>query len=480
MSNSLKNKTLDGMFWSGIERFATQGVQFLLQIVLARLLMPEDYGVIAMLAIFMAVGQTFIDSGFSRALIQKQNCTENDFTTTLIFNVLIGFVAFAMLYVFSGTIAEFYDIPLLENVAKLVACIFVFNSLCIVQQAKLTIVLDFKSQALVSLSSVIVSGAIAIWMAMKGCGAWSIAVQMVVNSALRCVFFWLICKWTPKGRFNQNSFKSLFNFGSKLLASALINTIYTNIYTLFIGKVYSSQSLGFYSRAKQFSTLPSSTLTGVMQRVVFPVLSKLKNNDDELREKYLSFLRLSAFIIFPLMVGLACVARPLILSFLTDKWLGSVYLLQIICIGGMLYPIHAINLSLLEVKNRTDLFLRVEMIKRAIGMIILIVSLQFDLHVVCYGLVLSSMISLLVNTFYSGKLLDLTIMKQLKELMLTFMGCLFMAAMIALLNLFFVTENSWILLCLDILVGGGSFVLFSLVFKSPELKYLIKIIKEKK
>ncbi len=478
---SLKTKALSGMVWSGIERFATQGVQFVLQIVLARLLMPEDYGIIALLAVFLAVGQTFIDSGFSRALIQKNSCTENDYTTTFIFNVVVGVVAFVLLYIGAGAIARFYNVALLAPIAQAMGVVFICNSLCIVQQAMLTIQLDFKRQAVVSLVSVVVAGGVAVYMAYRGMGAWCIAVQAIVQSAMRCLLFWILCAWWPKGRFDKAAFNRLFHYGSKLLASGLINTVYQNVYTLFIGKIFAPQILGYFSRAKHFTGLPANSLMGTMQRVVFPILSKVKEDEGELKKKYIIFLRLASAVVFPAMVGLACVARPLVIAMITEKWAPVIPLLQVLCLSSMWLPLHVVNLSLLEVKGRTDLFLKVEVIKKTIGIGILLVTMSLgNILYVCYGLVVASVVSLVVNMYYSDKLMQLGFWKQINELKGIIVACLWMVVCIVGWHWMIQWSNVWVVLFSDIVVGMLGYIACHLVMHTKEVAFVKQLIEEKR
>jgi len=478
MSESLKTKTVNGLKWSAIERFSAQGVQFVIQIILARLLLPSDYGIIAMLTIFIAISQTFVDSGFSNALIRKLDRNEDDNTTAFLFNIGVGFIFYGILFFCSPLIAKFYDTPLLSPITKLLGLSVLFNSLCIVQQAILTIKLDFKTQTYVSLSSVIISGIIAIYLASIGFGAWALAWQVVISACLRALLLWILVKWRPKGRFTRKSFKSLFGFGSKLLASGLIDTIYKNIYLIVIGKVYDSKSLGFYSRAKGFTSYPSSSITSIIQRVTYPVLSKMQNEDERLRLNYRKILRLSAFIIFPLMIGLSAVADPLVRFLLTDKWENSIILLQILCFSMMWYPIHAINLNLLQVKGRSDLFLKLEIYKKILTTIMLLVTVPFGVKVMCYGQVLQSILSLFINTYYTGKLINVGFIKQMKDLFPIIVICLIMYALIMIMNSFI--SSNIVKITLDILLGMVVYVSLSYFSKAGELKELIKIIKNGK
>lgn len=414
---SLKQKTISGIFWSSIERFSVQGIQFVLSIIIARLLIPDDYGLIGMLAIFLAISQSFIDSGFASALIRKQDRTEVDFSTVFYFNIVVGLVFYFILFVSSPYIAAFYNAPILTSLTKIVALNVLINSLTIVQRAKFTIKIDFKTQTKASLLSVIVSGIIGIWMAYQGFGVWALAVQSIVGGCINMVALWIYSGWIPQRVFSKSSFKELFSYGSKLLLSGLIDTTYNNIYTIVIGKKFSQVDLGYFTRAVSFTNFPSSNITGILQRVTFPVLSSIQNDDEKLKATYRKFLRLSAFVIFPLMVGLLAVADPLVRLLLTDKWSGVILLLQILCLSQMWYPIHAINLNLLQVKGRSDLFLRLEIIKKVMGVAILCITIPLGITAMCWGLVAGSLIALFINTYYTGRLIQVGYWMQMKDLL---------------------------------------------------------------
>lgn len=353
---SLKEKTVKGVIWSSIDRFSSQGIQFVFSILIARLLLPSDYGAVAMLNIFLAISQTFIDSGFSTALIRKLNRTETDFSTVFYFNIIVGFFFYVILWIASPYIAKFYELPLLEDITKVVALRFVFYSFSAIHSTKLSIAIDFRTRAKISVSVTLFTGIIGLWMAYMGYGVWALVIQSVFSSLLYTILLWIFVRWIPQLIFSWKSFKEMFSFGSKLLASALLDTVYGNVYTLVIGKFFSPTTLGLYARAGSFTQFPSSNLTGILQGVTFPVLSSIQNETERLANVYKRFLRMSAFIIFPLMIGLAAVANPLVRILLTDKWDGVIYLLQILCFSMMWYPIHAINLNLLQVKGRSDFF----------------------------------------------------------------------------------------------------------------------------
>ena len=474
---SLKKKTVNGVIWSAIDRFSTQGIQFIFSILIARLLMPSDYGVIAMLGIFLAVSQTFIDSGFGTALVQKANRTETDFSTVFYFNIVVAILFYILLWFSSPYIASFYNIPMLEDVTKVVALILVFGALSGIQSAKLSIAINFKTRAKISVISAISTGCVGLYLAYNGYGAWALVFQMVFSSFLGTILLWYFVRWVPKLVFSWQSFRQLFSFGSKLLASALLDTTYNNIYPLVIGRVYSSTSLGLYSRASGLAQYPSSNITGVLQSVTFPVLCSIQNDENRLTDAYKRFIRMSAFIIFPLMIGLASVADPFIRVVLTDKWEGAIYLLQIVCFSLMWYPIHAINLNILQVKGRSDYFLKLEIIKKIQGVCILCITVPISIVAMCYGSVVSSLLSLVWNTYYTKRLIGYGFFSQIKDLSHILIHSLVMGG-IVLLVIYFI-DIMWIKLLVGILVGGFYYVAGAYIMRFEELKEVLSIIKRK-
>ena len=416
-NESLKKKTIKGTVWSTIERFSVQAVQFVVMIFMARVLTPADYGVVGMVTIFIAVSQTLVDSGFSQALIRKQDRTEIDNSTVFFFNIGVGLILYFTLFFCARPIARFYDQPILVSVVRLISISLPLNSLAVVQRALLTVKVDFRTQAKASFCGALATGAVGLSMAYTGWGVWSLVWAQIAGTFVNVSLLWLFAKWRPVWAFSTHSFKELFGFGSKLLASGLIDTLYRNIYLIVIGKVFKASDLGFYTRSRNFSDLASSNLTGILQRVSYPVLCTIQDEDDRLREAYRKFLRLSAFIIFPLMIGMAGVAKPLIVSILTDKWLYTAILLVPVCLSGMWFPIHAINLNLLQVKGRSDLFLRLEIIKKCVGVAIVCGTIPLGLYWMCWGMVVQSIISLVINTYYTGKLINLGFLKQMNDLL---------------------------------------------------------------
>ena len=470
VTESLKQKTTNGLFWSSVERFSNQGVSFVFSIILARILAPRDFGIVAMIGIFFAVAQSFVDSGFSNALVRKTDRREEDLSTCFYFNIGVGIVAYIVLFLIAPFIADFYNQPILSPIIRITGFGVVLNSLCVVQQALFTIRIDFKSQAKVTLSATIISGIVGVVLAYLEYGVWALVWQGVVMSLVRMGLLWLMSKWRPKAGFSKDSFHYLFGYGSKLLASGLLDTIYNNIYPIVIGKFYSPAQLGNYSRALTFAQLPSSNITSILQRVTFPVLSTIQDDMPRLQTDYRRLLKLSAFIVFPLMMGLAAVAFPVIRIILTPKWEGCSLYLQIICFALMLYPIHAINLNLLQVKGRSDLFLRLEVIKKIVGVCIMCITIPLGITAMCIGMVASSLIALFINTFYTGKLIDIGYLKQMCDLLPIFINSLLMGGVVFITIQFIM--NDVFKLMVGGIIGGLYYLLSSYIFTRDEVAEL--------
>ncbi len=477
MSDNLKAKAARGLFWSSVDRFSSQGISFVFSIFLARILDISDYGIVAMIVVFMAVAQAFVDSGFSSALIRKPDLNEEDKSTAFYFNIVVGLACYGILFIASPLIADFYDEPLLSPIIRVTGLSIVFNSLCVVQRALFTIAVDFKTQAIISLACTVISGVVGLVMAYNGYGVWALVAQSTVSTFLNFVLLWLCSRWRPVTGFSKASFHYLFNFGSKLLASGLLDTLYNNAYPIVIGKFYNSAQLGLFSRAQSYASLPSSNITGILQRVTFPVLSLMQNDDERLALNYRRLLRVSAFVVFPLMVMLAAVAAPLIRVMITSKWDGCVGFLQILSIAMMWYPIHAINLNLLQVRGRSDLFLRLEIYKKIFGVLILICTIPLGVTAMCWGLVVGSVFSLVMNTYYTGKLIKVGFFIQMKDLLPTLVNSVIMGGLA-----YYIVNNidsSIISLIAACSVSIVFYFTTSYLLKIPELKEVLLIIKRK-
>ena len=431
-------KTVNGVIWSAIERLAVRGIQFIISIVLARLLMPSDYGLIAMLSIFLAIAQSFVDSGFSNALIQKHNRTEIDCSTVFYFNIIVGIVLYLILFFCSGPISDFYSEPRLQLIVKVSGLSIIINSFGVVQRAKLSINLNFKLQALASLAAVIISGALGIFLAYKGLGVWSLVAQSVINHLLNVCILWGVSHWHPIFVFSTESFRSLFSYGSKLLLSGLLHTIYINLYSLAIGKKMNSTDLGIYNQAYTFAYFPASNITDILHKVMFPVLCEVQDDINQLENYFLTYLRTACYIIFPIMVGLASLALPFVRLVLTDKWIDVVPVLQILCFAYMWDPVMRINNYFLYVKGYTSYTLKAEIFKKVIAIIILI-------------------------TRYTKRISKLTLKREIYKLYPVILLSLSMGAISWGTTLFF--ESPHLQLSIGILVGISYYFIASRLFK---------------
>ncbi|WP_314272542.1 lipopolysaccharide biosynthesis protein [Hoylesella shahii] len=477
MSDNLKAKATRGVFWSSVDRFSSQGISFVFTIFLARILDISDYGIVAMIAVFMAVAQVFVDSGFSAALIRKPDLNEEDKSTAFYFNIVVGVVCYGVLFLVSPLIADFYDEALLLPIIRVTGLSIVFNSLCVVQRALFTIAVNFKIQAIISLTCTLISGIVGLVMAYHGYGVWALVAQSTISAFFNFVLLWLCSRWRPVTGFSKASFRYLFSFGSKLLASGLLDTLYNNAYPIVIGKFFNSAQLGLYSRAQGYASLPSSNITGVLQRVTFPLLSLMQNDDERLAFNYRRFLRVSAFVVFPLMVMLAAVATPLIRVLITSKWDGCIQFLQILSLAMMWYPIHSINLNLLQVKGRSDLFLRLEAYKKIMGVLILVCTIPVGVTAMCWGLVFNSLLSLAMNTYYTGKLIKVGFYKQMRDLLPILVNSFVMGEIAYyLVN---TIEDSVLSLVVSCSLSTLFYLGTSYIFKFPELQEIIQIIKRK-
>lgn len=415
--SELKSKTVNGLKWSALERILSQSVQLILILILARILGPKAFGLVGMLAIFISIGQVFIDSGLSSALIRKTDRTDLDYSTAFYFNILVALICYIALYFCSPMIASFYKQPELIMLTKIIGLSLVANSFSVVPRTILTVSMNFKAQAKASICAVLLGGAIAVAMAWKGYGVWALVAQTLTVSILNALFLNIATRWTPVCRFSSESFAYLFGFGGKLLISGLLDTAYNNVYQIIIGKKFDAVSVGQYTQANQISSIPAMTMTNIIQRVTYPMFSHMQDEPKKMEEYYLLTMKVAALFIFPLMAGIAIVAQPLLQILLGTQWIEASELVIYLALAYMLYPIHAINLNLLQVKGRSDLFLKLEIIKKILGVLIILITMNYNILIMCVGLLLHSYIALVFNTYYTGKLTGLTAYRQIKELL---------------------------------------------------------------
>lgn len=413
--SSIKEQTLSSVKWTAIEKFGLQGMQFILGIIMARLLTPDDYGIIGMIAIFLAISSSFIDSGFGNALVRKLDCTEEDYNTVFYFNIVVALVCYTILFVAAPWIADFFHTQILCVIVRVQSVNLLLNSLMQIQVAKLRKNLDFKALAKRSMIATFVSGLIGVIMAYCGFGVWALVYQGLISTFINLIYIWVYCKWYPRWLFSWVSFKELGSYGSKLLASGLLHTLYTNITTLVIGRFYSAKDLGYYNRGTSFATLPVETINNILLKVTFPILAKIQDDNERLIGIYRKYIRVMSIPIFWGCMLLISMGKPLIVLLLTEKWLPAVDFLTIFAFAIMFDHISILNLNLLQVKGRSDLFLKLEIIKKVIAFIILLTAIPFGPIAICVSKVIYTQIAIYINTYYTGKLFGLGYRIQIKD-----------------------------------------------------------------
>lgn len=459
-------KTKKGLQWSAIERILTQGIQLAITLLLARLLGPATFGLVGMLAVFIAVANVFIDSGFTSALIRKIDRNESDLVTAFYYNIIMSGLCYIALYISAPYIAEFYQHVELENLLRVLGITVLINAFTLIPRVNLNVVMDFKSQAKISVVSVLISGSAAIVLAINGVGVWALATQTLLNAVCTALLFNIFAPWRPRSKVSNKSISYLFGYGSKLLLSGLLDVVYNNLYQVIIGKKFSPIVVGQFTQANQLAGVPAMTMTGIIQRVTFPLFSQLQDKPREMEDAYRLTLKMAAMVIFPLIIGLGLVAMPLLSVLLGDQWLTAANLLSVLCFGYMLYPIHAINLNLLQVMGRSDLFLKLEVIKKIIGVVILFASIPYGVLMMCIGLSISSYLSLLINTYYTGKFTSISQWQQCKDICPIWLAVVFSATIAYFIGLYWQT-SPWLQLSTNISVAVLCYSLYMVFAHRP-------------
>lgn len=471
----LKEKTFKGTVWSGIDNVAQFGVTFVVSIVLARLLSPDDYGLLGIIAIFTAVCNALINGGFTTALIRKKDATDDDYNTSFIVNLVMSLLLYAVIFFCSPYIANFFNRQELVSLTRVSSLGMIIGALALVQQTILTKRIDFKTQTKVTIVASVTSGIIGIVMALMGFGVWSLVAQQLSAQTLRTVLLWIANKWIPKLRFSSASFHELFGFGWKMMASGVLDTVWKELYQVVVGKFYSPATLGQYTRAKQFSTLFSSNLTSVIQRVTYPVLSNIQDDKERMVSAYRRIIKVTMFVTAISMFFLGAVSEPLLYCLIGPKWQEAATYLPLICISGSLYPLHALNLNMLQVQGRSDLFLGLEIVKKIIGIVPLCVCVFYGVLPMLYVNLFTGCICYFLNSYFPGKLLGYTSWMQLKDVAPSY-G---LATLIALCIYFlkYLPITYWVILPLQIVLGTGIFFFFCTKTKMQEYKEVQDLLK---
>ena len=463
MVQSVRSQLLHGVVWNFIEKVLIRGVSFFISIILARLLSPSDYGLIGMLAVFVSISNVFIEGGLAKALIQRQDCQDIDFSTAFVANVGMSLVIYLVMFVSAPWIADFYNEPILIPLTRILSLNFILGSFNIVQRAKLMAQVDFKSLAQINVISTIVSGLVGIAMAYWGAGVWALVGQTLCSTIVLIVLFPIYSKWTPSIKFSKDSFSQLFGFGSKLMATGVYSVVLNNISTICIGRFYKSSQLGFYTRASQFSEMISSTLYDVLGNVTFPVLSHLQDDHEKLVAVYRKSLFLTAMIIFPIMILCAMLARPMVLILLTEKWLPCVVLMQWLFLARMFTPLSAINMNILNAIGRSDLFMKLDFSKAPLILVVLAITIPISVEAITIGSFCTSFICFFINAYLPGRIFGYGAIKMIHDWRYIFLSIAIMVIVVfAFLHMI---SNVWLQLFGGGVIGLIVYIVCCLMFK---------------
>ena len=409
---------------------ATQLVQFIVGLMLARILSPEEFGLVGMITVFIAVTQSFVDSGFAQALIRKKEVSETDYSTVFYFNLITGVIFFLVLFFCSPAIARFYNEPRLIDITRVLGVLILVYATSITRRTTLIREVSFRQLMKVNFTSAVVSGVIAIILALKGFGVWSLVWRSLTGSIVQSVLLWFSGSWFPRPVFSRESLRGLFPFGSKLMVSGLLDTIYKNIYLLIIGKFFSAADLGYYTRADLFSRLASQNLTGTVQRVSYPVLSKVQDEDERLKKGYRKLILSTMFISFFVILGIAAFSKAMIVTLIGEKWLPSVVYLQLLCPGVMLFPAYAMNLNILNVKGRSDLLLRLELTNKMLAVPVIVIGIFTSIKALLIGMIIHSLLTYLITGHFAGRLIKYPVREQVSDLIPAFLLALFVSVIV--------------------------------------------------
>lgn len=478
MSESRGQKAASSLLFKLIESFGMQGVAFVVSIVLARRLSAEDYGILGMLTVFIAVSQVFVQSGLNTALIQKKNVDETDLSSVFFVSLGIAAVLYAVLFLAAPFIAAFFAMPQLKSTLRVLALVLIPGALVSVQNAVIAREMAFRRLMMCSLSATVLSGAVGIGMAYAGCGYWALVGQQLSNQLGLALMLLFAVKWKPRLLFSFQRVKTLVRFGWKLLFSSLLDTGYMNLRTAVIGKKFPGDTLGYFNRGKQFPELVMNAVNGSIQSVMLPVLSEKQDDRAQMKQMMRRSVMVSSFLVLPMMAGLAAVAEPLIRLLLTDKWLPCVPFLQICCIDFAFYPIHTANLQAINAMGRSDVFLKLELIKKSYGIVILILSVVlFDtVYAIAWGAVVSTLLSAVVNASPNRRLMGYGYLEQMKDVLPSIALSLVMFAAVSAVGA--LALPTIVLLCVQIAAGVLVYGALALLFKLEAAQYLLDMIKK--
>lgn len=477
MDNDTKNKVITSIFWKLLERFGAQMVSLIVSIILARLIAPEEYGLIALITIFITISNVFIESGLGTALIQKKDADDLDFSSVFYFNILISVVLYIVLYLFAPMIAKFYNNIQLVPIIRVFGISLIVAGIKGIQNAYVSKKMIFKKFFVSTIIGTILSAIIGISMAYRGFGVWALVAQQLSNTIIDTCILWGTVKWRPIFKFSISRLKTLFGFGWKMLISSLIDTLYNQMYGLVIGKVYSPESLAYYNKGNQFPELITTNINGAISAVMLPALSREQDDKVKLKRIMKKTIKISTFILFPAMFGMVAIAQPLVTIVLTDRWIPCVPIFQMLCFSYLLWPIHTINLQAISALGRSDIYLKLEILKKVVGIIILIITIPFGINIMVLGKIVMSLISTFINAYPNKKLLKYSYTEQLKDLSGYLLISIIMFLVIYPIQ--FLKINVWAVMLIQVSIGSIIYLAISYFLKTEAILYIMDLIKIK-
>lgn len=475
-SNNLTQKTASGVFWVFMERICAQFVSFAVSIVLARLLMPDDYGLIAIVTVLINILNVIVTGGFSTSLIQKKDTDDMDYCSVFWFLVVFSIVAYTALYFLSPILESFYDYDLLVSVVRVMGLQIIIGGIKSVYTARLTRNMMFRKFFWATFIGTAVSAVVSLFMAYRGYGVWALVSQYLINNTIDTIILSLVSKWIPKLKISLKRLKSLISFGWKVLASSLIDTIYNNIRSLIIGAKYSSADLGYYNRGKQFPELIMNNISTSINSAVFPAMSSKQDSKEEVKSLTKKTMQTSSYIVMPLMFGLAIIARPLVLLLLTEKWLPCVPFLQILCFNNALMPLQSANVQAILALGRSDINIKLNAIKKSFGLVVILISSQISVIAMAYAGMITGVFCLVVNMFPNKRLFNYGIKEQIMDILPYILLSAIMSFVIWWFK--FLPIHSSVLIAIQVIVGAIIYILLSIIFKVESFYSIIRYLKK--
>ena len=475
----MKNKVINGLFWKVLENGGAQGVQFVIAILLARLLTPAEYGVVGIIMIFITIANVIVQSGFSTALVQKKGADRVDFSSVCYFDLLLAVVMYVLLCVSAPAIAGFYDRPVLEPIVRVLSLVLFPGAVISVQTAYVSRHMEFKGLFLSTLAASVISGAISIAMAYRGLGVWAmVGQQLAYYLALMVLLFWTV-SWKPERIFSAERIRGMFAFGWKLLCASLLDTVFNNLYGLLIGKIYNEEMLGSYNRGEQFPKLIASNLGAAIQAVLLPAFSARQDQLAAVKQMMRRAIQLSSFVVLPLLLGLFAVADTLVLALLGEPWMVCVPFLRIMCISYCFWPIHITNLQAINAMGRSDVFLKVEIVKKVLGIVVLVIGMRYNVIILVSLKAFQDFLCMFVNAAPNKKLLDYSIFEQARDVLPSAVLSVLMAAAVMLTGRILGEIHVWLRLMLEILCGGVVYAGLALLLRNESFRYLLHAVRKR-